>query len=126
MLTLVFASLLLQAPPAQDRPTPMTPRASIVRDSAPGLDSSKHNPRRRLPVTAEVLRTAFKDPQARELFYRAKKARLAQDSMLRNYDAESRERVSIGLRIGERGHERVMFRQENVGRVRWQHDGGVR
>jgi len=53
--------------------------APFVRDSSTS-DSVARNAPRRLAVTAAVLATAFRDEAAKELFYRAHKARMAQDS----------------------------------------------
>ncbi len=105
-------------PPRQDRPT-------VVRDSMPA-DSTKHRAPRRLAVTADDQRTAFRDQQARELLLRARVARLAQDSSLTSYDARVRERLTARMAIGSHGPERIMYRQESAYRVRWHEGVGAR
>jgi hypothetical protein len=121
MLTAVFAlSILTQGGAAQQAQRP-----TVVRDSTPP-DSVWRNAPRRLPVTAALLSTAFRDPAARELFSRARVARLAQDSSLQSYDAKVRQRLSVLVGIGKLGRERLFFRQESAARVQWQRDAGVR
>jgi hypothetical protein len=121
MLTAVFAlSILTQGSAAQQAQRP-----TVVRDSTPP-DSVWRNAPRRLPVTAALLSTAFRDPAARELFSRARVARLAQDSSLQSYDAKVRQRLSVLVGIGKLGRERLFFRQESAARVQWQRDAGVR
>jgi hypothetical protein len=100
-------------------------RPSVVRDSVPA-DSIKRRTPTRKPVTAEALRTAFADAQARELLLHARRARLTQDSSLKSYDAKVRERMTAKLAIGSRGPERVMYRQESAYRVQWQDKVGAR
>ena len=100
-------------------------RTTVVRDSTPPGSDAPRAPRR-LPVTAQVLATAFHDPAARELFNRARIARLAQDSSLQSYDSKVRQRLSVLLGLGKVGRDRLVFRQESAARVRWQRDAGVR
>src|SRR5262249_50347872 len=78
-----------------------------------------------LPVTAEVLATAFRDPSARTLLERARVARMVQDSALLSYDATAYQRISAGLGFARIGRDRLIFRTENVSRVRWQRDIGA-
>ena len=121
MLATVFAlSILMQGGTAQQ-----SQRPTVVRDSTPS-DSASRNAPRRLPVTAQLLATAFRDPAARELFNRARVARLAQDSSLQSYDSKVKQRLSVLLGIGKLGRDRLLFRQESAARVRWQRDAGVR
>ena len=79
----------------------------------------------RKPVTEEDLATAFKDPSARTLLTRARGARLSQDSALLSYDVNSYQRISAGLSFSKVGRDRLIFRTEHSGRVRWQRDVGV-
>ncbi len=116
---LVF-SILMQGGTAQQ-----SQRPTVVRDSTPPDSASRHAPRR-LPVTAQLLATAFHDPAARELFTRARVARLAQDSSLQSYDSKVKSRLSVLVGLGKFGRDRLVFRQENAARVRWQRDAGVR
>ena len=90
-----------------------------------GSDTTR-NEARRVPVTDEMRRTAFKDPAARELLLRARVARFTQDSMLISYDAKSYQRISAGLSLRATARSRLAFRSENASRVRWHRDVGAR
>ena len=120
MLALTFGIVLsLQvAQPAKRPPT-------FVRDSSVADSTTRRAPKR-LPVTAALLASAFRDEGARVLFRRAHAARMAQDSSLRSYDANVRQRISVGIGIGSLGPQRVMYRQESASRVRWQQGVGAR
>jgi hypothetical protein len=120
MLIALLASALLAA---QQTAPPVPSRPTVVRDSTPG-DTSR-NAARRLPVTAELLATAFKNAATRELFLKARRARIEQDSAIKSYDAVARQRMSVNLGIGSRGREHLFFRRESAARVRWQHDVGA-
>jgi hypothetical protein len=80
---------------------------------------------RRIPVTARHLETAFRDQGARSLLDRARIARLEHDSSLTSYDATAYLRASVGLGLRRFGRDRLLFRQESVGRVRWTRDHGA-
>lgn len=127
ILALLFASAVVtqagQTPPV-GRPVPQVRTA--VRDSA-AADTGKNRRRigRRLPVTAELRASAFKDASTRTMIEKARRSRLAQDSSLRNYDVLARQRMSIDMGIGSKGREHLFFRQESASRVKWQHDVGV-
>lgn len=90
-------------------------QVSVIADRAP----------RRIPVTPEHLATAFHDTRARELFTRARQARVVQDSSLTSYDANVRERMAAGLAVGETGRERPLYSMEAAARVRWQRGIGA-
>jgi hypothetical protein len=81
-------------------------------------------PRRR-EVTEKDLATAFKDPAAKNLLERARVARLGQDSALNSYDAQSYQRISAGISFSRIGRDRLIFRMEHAGRVRWQRGVGI-
>jgi hypothetical protein len=115
LLAVLALNALLQDPPKP---------ATIVRDSTP-TDSTKRNAPRRLPVTAEVRASAFKDAAARELFDRAQRVRTAQDSSITNYDATTRQRFTVRGSIGKLGLERLIYRNEGVAHVQWQRDVGA-
>jgi hypothetical protein len=85
----------------------------------------RHSYSRRLPVTAKVLATAFRDPTARELLERARLSRMSQDSALLSYDATAYQRISAGMGFSRIGRDRLIFRTENVSRVRWQRGIGA-
>lgn len=78
-----------------------------------------------MEVTEQHLRTAFKDPMARELLLRARVARLTQDSALMSYDAKSYQRLSVGISVRESARSRLAFRTENASRVRWHRNTGA-
>jgi hypothetical protein len=92
-----------------------------VREAA----AAKRRQAARLPVTADVLATAFRDQRARELLARARTARLSQDSSLTNYDATMYERLSAGMGVGRLSRERLLFRSERASRVRWDRTKGA-
>lgn len=83
-------------------------------------------PVKRLEVTDEMRRTAFKDPAARELLLRARASRLEADSLLASYDAKTYQRISVGMSLRETSRSRLAFRAENATRVRWHKDVGAR
>ena len=122
MLVLLSAALALQVQVQVDggrrnRPT-------VVRDSTDSSVTTRRNPRR-LPVTAEVLRSAFKDSTARSLLLRARDARLVQDSTLDSYAAKTYQRISAGLGFTRIGRDRLIFRTENSSDVRWKRGVGA-
>lgn len=122
MLPVLVGAML--AAQTQQVVTPPRQRQTVVRDSSP-RDTTRAETARRRPVTAAVLATAFKDAQTKALFEKARRARLEQDSAIRNYDAVARQRMSVNLGIGSRGREHLFFRRESAARVHWQHDVGA-
>jgi hypothetical protein len=104
-----------------NRQQPSTPADS----SADTLNSLRRGEHRRLPVTAELERSAFKDASARTTLLKARKARLAQDSALVAYDAMSYERISAGMSFTKLGRDRLIFRHEDAAHVRWQRGVGA-
>jgi hypothetical protein len=111
--------------------------AGVVRDSTDstrkrvqagitvGNGSNRRREPRRIPVTDEHLRTAFRSPGARTLLERARASRLSQDSALRSYDATAYMRISAGLGFSRIGRDRLIFRTENATHVRWHRDFGA-
>jgi hypothetical protein len=97
-----------------------TDSATIARQSG-----RRHGVARRLPVTAQVLATAFRDAGARKMLERARVARMSQDSALEAYDATGYQRISAGMSFARIGRDRLIFRTENVSRVRWQRGIGA-
>ncbi len=96
-------------------------RVRVVKDSA-------RTTRKRatvLPVTAQVLATAFKDERARRLFMDARAARMRQDSTLQSYDATAYERLSVGLGFKRIGRDRLLMRTERASRVTWSRNVGA-
>src|SRR5512140_2071660 len=82
-----------------------------------GSDDEDRAAPRRIPVTDELRRTAFRDATARDLLLRARKARLTQDSLLVSYDARTYQRFSVGMGLRTFGRERVLMRHEDVSHV---------
>ncbi len=80
---------------------------------------------RRLPVTPELLATAFKDENARALLGRARSERMSQDSALIAYEATTYQRISAGMGFSRIGRDRLIFRQEGATHVRWQRGVGA-
>ena len=98
---------------------------TVVKDSTDSAIVGEQRRRRRsysrrLPVTAQVLATAFRDQTARQLLERARISRMSQDSALLSYDATTYQRISAGMGFSKIGRDRLIFRTENVSRVRWQ------
>jgi len=87
--------------------------------------SSRDRPPKRIPVTAEHLRTAYKTPQARALIERARVMRMAQDSALMSYEATTYMRMSAGMGFSKIGRDRLIFRHEEATEVRWHRDVGA-
>ncbi len=100
-------------------------RREIFRDSLRNRrsdhDSSAADRRRarRIPVTASLLSSAFKDQRAAKLLAMARESRLDQDSALTGYDATSYERVSVGMGFKRIGRDRLLMRSERAARVVW-------
>jgi hypothetical protein len=108
-------------------PTPVQPQGTVRRDSV-SVSSPRRSTRgkdivfvRRDP-TARDLVTAFKDARAKDLLARAREARTAQDAALTSYDVNAYQRISAGIGIARLGRDRLVFRTEHSGRVRWQRD----
>ncbi|HEX7018380.1 MAG TPA: ShlB/FhaC/HecB family hemolysin secretion/activation protein [Gemmatimonadaceae bacterium] len=128
MILLVGALALLQVQIQVGGGRSKTP---AVRDSTPDSLSVKpqgkraHRTNWRLPVTAAVLATAYKDANAKALLLRARVARLRQDSSLTSYDATTYQRISAGMGFGKIGRDRLIFRNESAARVRWSRAAGA-
>lgn len=127
---MILALLLtgaVHAAPQQQPPAgrPIPPIRVVVKDSTAADTTKDRNAGRRIPVTAALAASAFKDATTKALFEKARRTRVSQDSTLRNYDAISRQRMSVDLGIGNAGREHLFFRQEVAARVQWQHDVGA-
>jgi len=110
------------------RPRLTAAERDSVRREREAKDSVRREVRRaarRIPLTPAILATAFADTRARDLFERAKRARLEQDSTLLAYDATAHQRVSAGIGFKRIGRDRLLFRTENVSRIRWSRSGGA-
>lgn len=127
-MLLLATTLLLQVAPAPRAQPPVADTTPVIADSAAAGDSvrrARQERTRRIPVTAEHLRTAFQDEGARTLLTRAREARTRQDTALMAYDATTYQRISAGLGIRRFGRERLLFRQEQATRVRWRRGEGA-
>mgnify|MGYP002783543724 CR=1 FL=1 len=80
---------------------------------------------RRRAVTTELAGSAFADGATRELVALARRARTAQDSALRSYEAKTNSRLSVGLGTAMLMRNRLLFRHEHVSRVRWRRGQGM-
>jgi hypothetical protein len=125
LLPLLIA--LLQVPAAGQVDT--SSAAAAAHQTAPDSGSSRRRhekkPIKRIPVTAEHLASAFKDPAAREILLLARSARTRQDSALQGYDATTYQRISAGFGFTKIGRERLAFRTESATHVRWRRGIGA-
>lgn len=123
--SLVFALLAGSTVLSAQEPADTTRSVNV---GTTGVAVTGHNDgraARRDSVTAEHLATAFRSPTARELLLSARAARLEQDSTLVAYDARALRRISAGLGFRRIGRERLAFRHETSGRVRWNAEHGA-
>lgn len=90
-----------------------------------GSTRRDRRPPKRIPVTADHLRTAFKSPQAKALIERARVMRMSQDSALISYEATTYMRMSAGMGFSKIGRDRLAFRYENATEVKWHRDVGA-
>lgn len=135
MFALLAAIVLLQRPAAAAQDTATARNTVIRRDTvtlrADSSDRERRAARRarrtpkRIPVTAEHLATAFRDPDARRILLLARAARMRQDSALIAYDATTYQRISAGIGLGGIGRDRLAFRSESATRVRWRRGIGA-
>jgi Haemolysin secretion/activation protein ShlB/FhaC/HecB len=106
-------------------------RRDQVRDSLRARGRARDSVRKeiriakQLPVTPAVLASSFKDRGARDLLQRAREARLSQDSSLTAYDANSYERMSVGMGFKRIGRDRLLIRSEQASHVMWQRGKGA-
>ena len=101
------------------------PSVEEIQDEAERADSARGRVPRRIPLTAALRASAFKDPTARDLLLRARVARLTQDSLLVSYDAKTYQRISAGLGFKAFGRDRLLFRHEDASHVQWHKDRGA-
>lgn len=141
LLTLILGLALQAQPQAQpaQKPDSLSPRVvrildSIARAQADEVaeravhraDRAARNRREvRRAVTPEHLTTAFKDAATRTLFHKARAARMTQDSALLSYDVKAYQRISAGIGFSRLGRDRLIFRNEQAGRIRWHRDVGL-
>ena len=131
MLSVVTLSLALQVSvrvgPTREDSLEQRRRDSLQVVIEESIRTSRRDrrPGSRDSVTPELERTAFRDAGARDLLYRAREARLRQDSSLQSYDAKTYQRISVGLGFRVIGRNRLLFRTEVASRVRWSRVGGA-
>jgi hypothetical protein len=121
LLVLALAVQVRTEAQAPDTARKATTNATVQVDSG---RNGRREPKR-IPVTAEHLRTAFKTGQARDLVLRARVMRMAQDSALMSYEATTYLRISAGMGFSKIGRDRLIFRHENATEVRWHRDVGA-
>ena len=126
----MLASLLvalLQAPAPAAAAQVATPADTSVHAAADSARRRRREkkPARRIPLTPELLGTAFKDPEARTILLLARDARMRQDSALQGYDATTYQRISAGFGFTKIGRERLAFRTESATHVRWRRGIGA-
>ena len=117
---LLAASLVLQVRTEVTRPDSAKHGVSVNMTVGEG-----GKPPKRIPVTAEHLRTAFKTPRAKTILERARAQRMSMDSALISYDATAYMRISAGLGFARIGRDRLVFRHENATHVKWHRDVGA-
>ncbi|MBI3504350.1 MAG: hypothetical protein HY059_05875 [Proteobacteria bacterium] len=100
-------------------------RAAEAEAMLEDIPTRERRPVRRIPVTDEMRRTAFKDDAARSLLLRARVARLKQDAALASYDATTYQRLSVGMGFKAFGRERLALRHEEATRVQWERGKGA-
>ena len=126
MLLAVAAVVALAVPPqVQIQASTRSDSGKQGRHVSVTVSTERSREVRRIPVTEEHLRTAFRNPAARDLLLRARASRLRQDSALVAYDAMAYQRISAGLGFARIGRDRLLYRSEHASRVRWQRGVGA-
>ena len=138
MIALTLAALAMAVQPPATRPdsirrdTAATPRIGVTagvtdssRDRSASVGVGIRAAGKPIPITPELRANAYRSEEARALVARARAARATQDSLLRNYEAMSVERMSIGARLKETGRDRLAARGESATRIRWQRGVGA-
>lgn len=124
VLALVLA-LQVQAPVQQKKAdSTATGDSASVQMSGRG-GHGRHRDTRRIPVTPELLASAYRDASAKALLARARIERMSQDSALLSYEATTYQRISAGMGFSRIGRDRLIFRQEGAAHVRWQRGVGA-
>ena len=104
------------------------PPDSARRDSSRNVNISMTNARRVrkvIPLTPELLASAFRDASARSLIARASAARAVHDSLLQSYEANGTLRMSVGVRLKAIGRDRLVWRLESARKIQWQRGVGA-
>ena len=96
-----------------------------LQQPVPPASTSPVDPVRRRPVTAALQANAFADSATRSLFLLARRARTAQDSALRGYDAKTQARITVSMGTSALLRNKLLFRTENVSNVKWRRGQGM-
>ena len=96
-----------------------------LQQPAPPPSTTPVDPLRRRPVTAALQSNAFADSATRSLFLLARRARTAQDSALRGYDAKTQARITVSMGTSALLRNKLLFRTENVSKVKWRRGQGM-
>ena len=100
-------------------------RASEMEAQLEDIPVTERRPVKRVAVTDEMLRTAYKDAGAKSLLLRARAARLKQDAALASYDATTYQRLSVQMGFKAIGRDRLAMRHEEATRVQWERGKGA-
>jgi len=130
MIPVLSAILLLQQAPAQVPDSMQREHARMdsimrVEQERDSLNRARRRALRDVVVTPEMMASAYKDPQSRELIARARHERTVQDTSLRAYDAVSKERITASMSFRASGPDKLVLRSETASRVRWQRGRGA-
>ena len=118
LATIALVQTGVQAPAAATRDTSGEKNVSVT-------IGNRKIPRKNIPITPELMTSAFRDPAARNLIARARSARAVQDSLLQSYEATSTQRISVGAKLKAIGRERLFARIESARRIQWQRGVGA-
>ena len=97
----------------------------LLQQPAASAPREQREPARRRPVTAALETSAFADTATRNLFLLARRARVAQDSALRGYDARTQARITVSMGTSALLRNKLLFRTENVSNVKWRRGQGM-
>jgi hypothetical protein len=125
MIITLAALLLMQEPTELARQSLSDSSALAVARNREDSTRILRRMARRIPLTSEHVRTAFRDPLARDMLLAARAARVRQDSSLVSYDATGYQRLSVGMGFKQLGRDRLFLRSEHASRVRWSRDAGA-
>ncbi|MDZ7630014.1 MAG: hypothetical protein U5K74_01335 [Gemmatimonadaceae bacterium] len=103
----------------------LLPALFLLLQQPPSPPATAPEPVRRRPVTAALQSSAFADSATRTLFLLARRARLAQDSALRGYDARTQARITVNMGTSALVRNKLLFRTENASNVKWRRGQGM-
>lgn len=123
-LVLAVLALQVQVTVEQKKATDSTAKGTTIAVQMGGHGRHRREAKR-IPVTPELLASAYADPVAKALLARARVERMSQDSALASYEATTYQRISAGMGFSRIGRDRLIFRQESATHVRWQRGVGA-